>query len=293
MNENQKNSADALLENSMSAANAVNGAAKTGKAASQIAKGAAAGGPYGAIAGAVWESRNVIGKIIIAVIALLMIPVVYVMMLPSLIFGGLTDTFSPADTENPILNSNTAVAQSLNAICDAVDAILAESLNNTVAEIYMNFESSEADQIDVINPYETQVIYDVHKLVSMYCAAKGNDYGSVSVNDMAQILRDHMDMLYTYSFTEEIRPVMQTDPETGELVPVTETDPDTGEEVAVTEVWRIYSISFDGEAYFENQIFCLTEEQKKLANDYYQNLNLFLRDENFANITNPSDNSNP
>lgn len=281
MNENQKNSADALLENSMSAANAVKGAAKTGKAASQIAKGAAAGGPYGAIAGAVWESRNVIGKIIIAVIALLMIPVVYVMMLPSLIFGGLADTFSPADTENPILNSNTAVAQSLNAICDAVDAILAEALNNTVAEIYMDFEGSEADQIDVINPYETQVIYDVHKLVSMYCASKGNDYASVSVEDLAQKLRDHMDLLCSYTVTEETRTVMQADPETGELVPVTETDPDTGKEVAVTEVWRVYRITFDGEVYFEDQVFCLTEEQKELANDYYQNLSMLLQDDNF------------
>lgn len=286
MAENQKSGADELFEKSASAANAVKGAAKTGKAVSQIAKGAAAGGPYGAIAGAVWENRKVIGKIIIAVIALLMIPVIFVMMLPSLIFGGLTDAFSPADAENPVLNSSTAITESTNAICDAVDAILTEALNNTVAEIQTDFEGSEADQIEIVNPYASRMIYDASNLVSMYCASKGDDYASVSVEDMAQKLRDHMDLLYSYTVTEETRTVMQTDPETGEVVPVTETDPDTGEEVAVTEVWRIYRISFDGEAYFENQVFCLTEEQKELADNYCSNLNLFLQDSNFSDTVN-------
>ena len=94
MQDEQKSGASELLEKGASAASLIKGAVKTGKAVSSIAKGAAAGGPYGAIAGALWDNRKVIGKIIIGIIALLMIPVIFVMMLPGLIFGGLTEAYS-------------------------------------------------------------------------------------------------------------------------------------------------------------------------------------------------------
>ena len=91
------------VETGASVAHTIRGAIKTGTAISSAAKGAAAGGPYGAVAGAVWTGRKHIGKIIVAVIALLMLPVLFVLMLPGLIFGGLTNAFSPSDPEIPIL----------------------------------------------------------------------------------------------------------------------------------------------------------------------------------------------
>ena len=85
MQDEQKSGASELLEKGASTASLIKGAAKTGKAVSSIAKSAAAGGPYGAIAGAVWDNRKTIGKILVGAIALLMIPVVLVTMLPGLI----------------------------------------------------------------------------------------------------------------------------------------------------------------------------------------------------------------
>jgi predicted RNA-binding protein with RPS1 domain len=104
MPEDQKSGFSEAVETGASAAHTICGAIKTGKAISSAAKGAAAGGPYGAVAGAVWAGRKHIGKIIVAVIALLMLPVLFVLMLPGLIFGGLTNAFSPSDPEIPILN---------------------------------------------------------------------------------------------------------------------------------------------------------------------------------------------
>ena len=49
MAEEQKSSASEVLEKGATVANAVKGAVKTGKSVTKIAKGAAAGGPYGAI----------------------------------------------------------------------------------------------------------------------------------------------------------------------------------------------------------------------------------------------------
>lgn len=100
MSENNRPVAEPLQKTAQTA-QMVKGAIKTGKAIAGAAKGAAAGGPYGAAIGLVWGNRKLIGKIIIAVIAVLMIPIMIICMLPSIIFGGLADAFSPDDPDTP------------------------------------------------------------------------------------------------------------------------------------------------------------------------------------------------
>ena len=81
------------------------------------------------------------------------------------------------------------------------------------------------------------------------------------------------DALYTFTSTEESRTTTvtetNTDPKTGKVT-VTETE--------VTEIWKIYTIVYNGEAYFEDKIFALSDEQKGLAENYAQNLSVFLGD---------------
>ena len=43
----------------------------------------------------------------------------------------------------------------------------------------------------------------------------------------------------------------------------------------------IYTVVYNGEAYFADEIFHLTDEQKLLATDYANNLSLFLGDSMF------------
>ena len=52
-------------------------------------------------------------------------------------------------------------------------------------------------------------------------------------------------------------------------------------ETEVTETWAVYTISYNGEEYFADHVFGLSEEQKRLAEDYTSNLNLFLSDDTF------------
>lgn len=89
MGEEKKTGLADAVETGASAAHTIKGAIKAGKAIPGAAKGAAAGGPYGAVAGAVWAGRKHIGKIIAVIIILLLLPVLFVLMLPGLIFGGL------------------------------------------------------------------------------------------------------------------------------------------------------------------------------------------------------------
>ena len=265
MAEEQKNGLADAVETGASMAHTVRGAVKAGKAVAASAKGAAVGGPYGAVAGALWSARKHIGKIIVAVIALLMIPVMFVLMLPGLIFGGFTNAFSAADTENPILNSDTVITETANEITFTINSILNEALENVTNRIEADFTVSGADGMEINNPYSSGPVYNSALFVSQYCAARSEDFASISIDDMATVLRANKEHLYSFTYIEEIRES-------------TETDPDTGEENTISETWRIYTIVYNGESYFADTVFALTEEQNELAYNYAQNLSLFLGD---------------
>ena len=130
------------LDEAVNVASAVKGAVKTGKALAAAAKGSAVGGPYGAVAGALWAGRKHIGKIVAAAIILLLLPVLFILMLPSLIFGGLT---SSGNSTQPILNDNAAIVQNVSDIAFAVNQVLGEGITDAEARIAQDFAASGGD----------------------------------------------------------------------------------------------------------------------------------------------------
>lgn len=76
------------LEEAASTAHTIRSAIKVGKMVSAAAKGAAVGGPYGAAIGAALGLRKHAGAIAAAIIVILLLPVIFILMLPSVIFGG-------------------------------------------------------------------------------------------------------------------------------------------------------------------------------------------------------------
>lgn len=271
MSEEQKSGFSEAVDVGASAAHTIRGAVKAGKAVSAAAKGAAAGGPYGAAVGAAWAGRKHIGKIIVAAIALLMLPVLFLLMLPGLIFGGLTNAFSPADSEVPILNSEVAITESANEITFTINGILGEALDDVIARIEADFAASGADHMEIKNPYSAGPIYNANLFISQYCAAMDKDFENISLDNLAAILRQNRQHLYSYTSKQEIRET-------------TETDPETGEETTVSETWMIYTIQYNGESYFSDTVFRLTDDQKNLAADYASNLSLFLGDGLLQNL---------
>lgn len=264
MADEQRQDSAGVLESSAAAAHAVHGAVKAGKAVSGAAKGAAHG-PYAAAAGALWGNRKTIGKIMAAIAVLLMLPVLFLLMLPGLIFGGFSEGYSSADPGTPILNSETAIVETCNEITFTINAILGEGLEDVQTRIETDFAASDGDEMEVVNPYTDTLAYNANLFVSQYCAAKDKDFKSISISDMADIMRRNRKHLYSYQRTEEIRER-------------TEIDEETGEETTITEKWVIYTILYNGESYFADQVFALSDEQKELADNYAQNLSLFLGD---------------
>ena len=253
------------LEEAAGVAHAAKSAVKTGKAISAAAKGAAAGGPYGAVAGALWEGRKHIGKIAAVIIALLLLPVLFILMLPSIIFGGLTNS----GTNQPILNDNAAITANVDQLAFSINHILGEGIDDAKARIAQDFAATDGDQYEVINPYEGNLVSNTNLFLGQYCAAKGTDWASISQADLEQLLRQGKNQLYSYTYTTETRTVEDDDPETEDVV---ETK---------TEKWYTYTLVYNGEAYFADTVFHLTDDQKELADDYAQNLSLFLGDGSF------------
>ena len=270
MTQQERSGLNEAAEISAHAGGAVRGAIKTGKAVSGAAKGAAAAGPYGAAAATLWTHRKAVAAIIAG---LLVLPVLFIMLLPSMIFGGLTKAGVEGSPDTPILNDNAAVVENINQISQAISDLLEEGQEDVRTRIDADFTASGADQKEIINPYESSPTYNANRFIAMYCAAKNQDYTSISLKDMEDIIRKAKDALYTFTSTEESRTTTvtetNTDPKTGKVT-VTETE--------VTEIWKIYTIVYNGEAYFEDKIFALSDEQKELAENYTQNLSVFLGD---------------
>lgn len=263
---------DSGLREAANVAKTVQGAVKTGKAISAAAKGSASGGPYGAALGAALAARQHIGKIAAAIAVLLMLPVLFILMLPTLIFGGVSGNGAPGITGQPILNNNEAVIENTNQIAFSINQILGEGIVDVEARIARDFASTDGDQYEIKNPYEGNLVSNTNAFLGQYCAAKSQDIEAIALNDLEQILRRGKRHLYSYTRTYEFREVEDDDPETPDVVETR------------TEKWYVYTIVYNGEAYFANTIFNLTDEQKALADNYTQNLSLFLGDGMFQGI---------
>lgn len=194
----------------------VAGAAKTGKAISNIAKGAAAGGAHGAAI----EAGKSSAKWLIPLIAAVLLPLILVAMLPSIIFGSLLG--DGTDTPNGI-SSDEVLVQNMTAINESISFILSEGLTDVLERIDSDFASSGCDGKEINNPFGADVVFNANAFVSQYCAHKDTDVASISKEDMEALLTASKDKLYSFAFTDEEReiPLEQGDEGSGETVHAT------------------------------------------------------------------------
>lgn len=179
-----------------------------------------------------------------------------------IIFGSLLG--DGTDTPNGI-SSDEVLVQNMTAINESISSILSEGLTDVLERIDSDFASSGCDGKEINNPFGADVVFNANAFVSQYCAHKDTDVASISKEDMEALLTANKDKLYSFAFTDEER---ETPPE--------QDDEDSGE--TILETIRIYTISYNGEAYFADQVFHLSDDQKLLASQYAQNLTVLLGD---------------
>ena len=245
MAENNKDSLSDSLIKGAETANKIRGAVKTGKAIAGMSKGAAVGGPYGAAAMAVWQNKELIGKIILSAGLVLMIPILFILMLPSLIFGGLTNSSS-----TPVLNDDTAIHGNIERAEVAISEILVEAHDSVIAQINSDITSKGNTVLtEIIDDFSSGVSFNSTVLISQYCASV-DDFTEIDVNHLKNKIKAKKSHLFSYSVASG-------------------TDTDSG------KTKYTYTVAFVGESYFAT-LFDLDDDKMKRAYDYAENLTLYL-----------------
>ena len=263
------------LEHTAQAAGAVKGAIKAGKVLAGASKGAAFG-PYGMAAGLAWEGRKVIAKVAIVLVALLLLPVMIVMMLPSMLFGGFGggDAAETVDdavwdesiVEEALVNDYSVVTEHYEEACTAVDTVMQNAHADVLAEIQADFAGYGAnDTMSLNDPYSASLPHDSTRIICEYSALTDFEK-TIKVNDLTKKLTDFSDNFFFYMVVEEAKTKTTYVPNEDGTYTATETP--------YTHV--NYTVIYLGDDYITEDVFGLTEEQKTLAADFADSLSLYL-----------------
>lgn len=242
------------------------------KTASTITKAGfgAAGGPFTTAVGIAIANRHGIAKIIIVIIAILLLPVLFILMLPGLIFGSLME-------DTGALNSNTIINDNIRASREAIVEVLEESHADILSEINAAIAKlPEGDTASINDSYTYHISVNANLLISQFCASQDN-YENINLRKLKSLIRKNKDGLFSYDVTTEtvtMEVVVEGGAE-GENSPEgnENAEPQTK---TVTFTRHTYTVQYAGDAYFADHVFHLTDEQKKLAQDYAENLTTFF-----------------
>ncbi len=269
MADNNQNKERSTLDHMASAAGAVKGAIKAGKQIAGASKGAALG-PYGMAAGLAWENRKFLGKVLAAFLALLLLPVIILMMLPSAIFGWLfpSDDAPPEDdiiVEEIVFDDYEAVIEVFDTVCVEVDGVFADAHVAVLQNINADFASyGPNDTMSVTDPYSTSLPHDASRIICEYSALTDFE-DTIDADALIAKLSEHMDNFFFFMKVEEQRSFTQT---------VTYED-GTQDQITVPYTHVDYTVIYIGDDYITEDIFGLTEEQKELAADFADSLSLY------------------
>lgn len=262
-----------VVQKGLNTANAVRGAVKTGKAIAAAAKGGAAGGWIGAVAAFAWENRRLVAAITVGMVVIFLLPVVVVSMLPSIVFGGTTDAYSPDDINNPILNNYEVIDNNIETLNLALADVFADGLSITL-------ENIENDKLSVSEDVVTEITYPTEDetenikllLISQYCAYRNDDYQDVSIDDFKNYISGYKEQIYNYDKQEQISVTTET------IITVDTNGNEIKNIVEIEEKKVVYTVFYSGEDYYSQNIFGLSDSQKELANNYFQNLKVFVNE---------------
>ena len=200
-------------------------------------------------------NRKITGTILIAIAAFFLLPILFLMILPSLILGtGGLDTAS-----GDVLNDTSLIMENIAVTESCIEEILREKHNALLEKIQAEAEALGSDcEYSITDAFAEQIIYESTLIISQFCASQ-NDYKEINLTKLKRLLRDHTDDIFSYSTTITSRE--KIDEETGETYTIYHYE---------------YIVEYAGDEYFSDHAFFLTEEQASFADEYASNLHLFL-----------------
>ena len=246
----------------------LNEAVRVGRAAASISgavKGATAG-PFGAVIGAAIQNRETFKKAVAVIISVLLIPVLFIVMLPGLVFGNLSENTGA-------LTSNSRINENIRAANEAIVEVLQECHDEVLAEV--NAAASrvpENDAVSITDPYAYYISVNANQLIAQFCASKDN-YRDINLTELKRVIRANKDGLFTYDVSTETVTMEVTVDAGAEGEAGEGTDSQTQ---TVTFTRHNFVINYAGDSYFADHVFHLNDKQKKVADAYAENLTLFF-----------------
>ena len=246
----------------------LNEAVQVGRAMASISgavKGATAG-PFGAVIGAAIQNRETLKKAVAGIVSLLLIPVLFIVMLPGLVFGNLSENTGA-------LTSNSRINENIRAANEAIVEVLQECHDEVLADV--NAAASrvpESDAVSITDPYAYYISVNANQLIAQFCASKDN-YRDINVTELKRVIRANKDGLFTYDVSTETVTMKVTVDAGAEGEAGEGTDSQTQ---TVTFTRHNFVINYAGDSYFADHVFHLNDKQKKVADAYAENLTLFF-----------------
>nr|WP_296010658.1 lysozyme family protein [uncultured Blautia sp.] len=228
-------------------------------------KGATAG-PFGAVIGAAIQNRETLKKAVAGIVSLLLIPVLFIVMLPGLVFGNLSENTGA-------LTSNSRINENIRAANEAIVEVLQECHDEVLADV--NAAASrvpESDAVSITDPYAYYISVNANQLIAQFCASKDN-YRDINVTELKRVIRANKDGLFTYDVSTETVTMEVTVDAGAEGEAGEGTDSQTQ---TVTFTRHNFVINYAGDSYFADHVFHLNDKQKKVADAYAENLTLFF-----------------
>lgn len=246
----------------------LNEAVQVGRAMASISgavKGATAG-PFGAVIGAAIQNRETLKKAVAGIVSLLLIPVLFIVMLPGLVFGNLSENTGA-------LTSNSRINENIRAANEAIVEVLQECHDEVLADV--NAAASrvpESDAVSITDPYAYYISVNANQLIAQFCASKDN-YRDINFTELKRVIRANKDGLFTYDVSTETVTMEVTVDAGAEGEAGEGTDSQTQ---TVTFTRHNFVINYAGDSYFADHVFHLNDKQKKVADAYAENLTLFF-----------------
>ena len=205
-----------------------------------------------------WENRKVIAKVIAAIAFLFFLPILYIMMLPPLIFGnnGMDAVSEDVLTNPSVISANITEAES------AISSLLSAAHDGIISDIEKEAENlGEYEEYSISDAFADHILYETASVISQFCASE-EDYQEINLTKLKHVLKQHEKEFFDYSVS---------------LSDYEKTDELTQKNIRITHYH--YTVQYIGSAYFADTVFALTEEEKIIAEEYAANLNLLLQEE--------------
>ena len=225
-------------------------AVSLGKSIGNIVKGASTGGVKGAAIATVKEFK---GPIIALVSILIIIPAIFILSLPSVIFNGLDDKKG--------LNDNFELTSNIEKISNELSEIMLEAYEDVKEKVQE--EAKGREHTKIIDNVKGQIECEKNLIYSQYSVSE--DYSKISLDGFIDTIKSNKDKFYDYSVHTETEEV--------------------SEDESIT--YTVYTISYVGEDYLADKVFKLTDEQKEQAKLLADNLTTFLAEnDSYVQINN-------